>query len=351
MSKEDKSRFHALADEAQKEHLAKYPGYYYSPLEARMAKADRKKKHYEKMNSKRGYCKQQSSSSLTAGQTSSSGAKSCVQSSQPAVFSSSTTFDALEKTTNERNPKYPPPALESPAYPNSKLSPGCAAVCTSSTVNSQSFDVQRTNMLPNVLQPHHPTGFHHNADQYNNQLKQTSKFDPNRFAQSQPELQLPGHSIQPSRNVLFCSQTVQNSVMQLLNFPNTSENDLDSSRFFSQAPGFGQSFNGTLYHHCSSNGYPAPTVFHVTSKDPNLNSTLTTADGMFANIQLSSPDQIPNSGIPGTNLNSMTNQSHSFFLTNQFVQQQQQLHQQQPAPKNYNQTEAGSFSPFLPQID
>lgn len=43
MCKEEKTRYHRLADEAYQQHLTKYPGYYYSPLEARQKKAARKR--------------------------------------------------------------------------------------------------------------------------------------------------------------------------------------------------------------------------------------------------------------------------------------------------------------------
>lgn len=366
MNKEEKSHFHALADEAHKEHLQKYPGYYYSPLEARLAKADRKKKHNEKMNSKRGYGKQPSSSSSSSPATNQTNgeAKCPVQpSSSSAAFSSSTTFGGvLDKRTNESNNspmKLPEMKLpETAVYPNSRPSSNFPAICAPSVANSQSFNCQRAIVQPNALQQHHSICYHHNASHHHNQLKQNSKFDPNRYAPIRPDIQSSGHSIQPGRNVLFCSQTVQNNVVQLFNMPN--ENDLmDNRRFFNQPNNFSNNnchpFNGTpLYHHHSSSGYPAPTVFHVTSKDPNLNSTLSTADGAFANIQL--PNSMPNGHSNMNPMNSTNHQSCSnLILANQFMQQHQQHHQQQQqqlAQKTYNLTETGSSFPlFLPQIE
>ena len=355
MSKEEKSRFHALADEAHKKHLMQYPGYYYSPLEARMAKADRKKKHYEKINSKRGYCKQSAGSPATSQMN--GDVKSSIQPSHSAAFFSSMSFGGPNKPTNESNTqakhsKQQQQVTENAVYQNSKLSSSYLPICASSTTAStQSLNFQRAT-IQSSLQPHQSICHYHTANHPSHQLKQNSKFDPNRFAQNQPDSQPSSHSIQLNRNVLFSSQTVQNNVMQLLSLPNGNENDLmDNGRFFN--PNFNNfgnfsnhSFNGPLYHHHASGGYPVPTVFHVTSKDPNLNSTLSTADTAFASISPSNSSSISNSN---SSMNPMANdQSYSHICTNQFMQQQ--THHQQSAPKSYGQTD-GCLSLFLPQID
>ena len=44
MDIESKNHYHKLAEETHRLHLEKYPGYYYSPLEARQRKAERKRK-------------------------------------------------------------------------------------------------------------------------------------------------------------------------------------------------------------------------------------------------------------------------------------------------------------------
>ncbi|RWS27233.1 hypothetical protein B4U80_08349 [Leptotrombidium deliense] len=49
---EEKTRFHKLADEAYKRHMQMYPNYYYSPLEARQRKAERKRRYMMKCGRK-----------------------------------------------------------------------------------------------------------------------------------------------------------------------------------------------------------------------------------------------------------------------------------------------------------
>lgn len=357
MEAEEKSHFHRLADEAYTTHMQKYPGYYYSPLEARLRKANRKKKHNEKINSKRGYCKQPASSSNPATNRTNGDANRSIQLSQSAAFPNAIAFGELNKAANEGSPqtKYPKhqQTSENAAYQNSKQPSNCSSICAPPIVNGQSLSCQRANTQSNALQ--HSIAYQANSSHHSNQLRQTSKFDSNRFAPSQPDDQPPpSHSIQPNRNVLFCSRTVQSNVMQLINMPNAGESDLmDNNRFFSQNNFGNNPFNAPLYHHYASSGYPSPTVFHVTSKDPNLNSTLPTADTAFANLQVSNlSNSLGNISTDNTsmNLNQMST-TNNFILANQFIIEQQLYQQQQLAQKYYGQADGGSLSSYLPQFD
>ncbi|XP_053207957.1 sex-determining region Y protein-like [Panonychus citri] len=53
MGADDKEVYHQLANEAHADHMKKYPGYYYSPLEARQRKAERKRKYLQRMTIRR----------------------------------------------------------------------------------------------------------------------------------------------------------------------------------------------------------------------------------------------------------------------------------------------------------
>lgn len=209
-----------------------------------------------------------------------------------------------------------------------------------------------------------------------NPPKSNSKFDQQTnlpVQHDQNQINQNGYQQQPNR--LFCSHGVMqnngnNMIRHLFNNnqnpnataqlqANNNLNDVlqqnNASNFFNHQS------NGAIYH------YHHPTIYHVTTKDPNLNSTLnspiadaTCTNGNNFNGHMNATNHLNNNaGLQNLNhlnfnnnnfANNLCNSANQLILTNQLLLQHQQLYHQQMA-QQHSQNDMNSLGVFLPQVE
>lgn len=320
--------------------MEKYPNYYYSPLEARQRKADRKKKFIQKFSSKR-YKQDSNDGNDTAKSIDQTDA---INIGQIANFcnSNSTSFPdspnvntaitfeqqvkkndfsmlggqikivdrkVLDARMNQMN---------SQSIHNYNLT--YTSPSTQTTSSNLQQQINQMNNSPNSLNGQNVIG---NLQNNYQPMKLTSKCPLNQLTSQNQFSNLDDRKVNRSNyqlqpNVLYYSSNSlpnNNMMHHLLNNQQQSTySNCRSLNIQEQFANDNQFNNSGYYHNSIINSFSTPTIYHVTNKDPNLNSTLNDNNHMN---NMNNYSFFGNGNFNNLNFNPNLNANHLLSLNNQ----------------------------------